>query len=195
MHWSDLLVPGEPLVAKIIRPIIIYVFLVIGLRLGGKRELAQLSPFDIIVLLTLSNTVQNAIIGNDNSITGGMIGAVALLAVNALVVRFLYRHEQIDKIVEGEAIVLIENGQLRPDCCERELITIAELESAAHKQGFASLQEVDRAVLEPGGTLALVGRKPDVQTMRAEEIISRLNGIQQQLAGMQQALAGRSGSA
>src|SRR5262249_62395977 len=91
MHWSDLLVPGEPLVAKIIRPIIIYGFLVIGLRLGGKRELAQLSPFDIIVLLTLSNTVQNAIIGNDNSITGGMIGASTLLAANALVVRFLYR--------------------------------------------------------------------------------------------------------
>jgi len=187
MHWSDLLIPGEPLVAKIIRPIIIYLFLVIGLRLGGKRELAQLSPFDIIVLLTLSNTVQNAIIGNDNSITGGMIGAIALLGVNALVVRFLYRHKRIDKLVEGESIVLIENGALRPECCDRELITEAELESAAHRQGFASLQEVDRAVLEPGGTLTLVGRKPDVETMRAEEIITRLDGIQQQLAQLKRA--------
>src|SRR5262245_9470567 len=163
MHWSDLLVPGEPLVAKIIRPIIIYVFLVVGLRLGGKRELAQLSPFDIIVLLTLSNTVQNAIIGNDNSITGGMIGAVTLLATNWAVVRFLYRHGRIDKCVEGEAVVLIANGRIRQDCCDRELITLAELESAAHKQGFASLQDVERAVLEPGGTLTLIASKPDVE--------------------------------
>jgi uncharacterized membrane protein YcaP (DUF421 family) len=187
MHWSDLLVPGEPLVAKIIRPIIIYVFLVIGLRLGGKRELAQLSPFDIIVLLTLSNTVQNAIIGNDNSITGGIIGAVTLLAVNWAVVRFLYRHERIDKIVEGEAVILIENGRIRQDCCDRELITLAELESAAHKQGFATLGEVERAVLEPGGTLTLIGYKPDVETMRTEEILSRLDAIQQQLQGLKRA--------
>jgi uncharacterized membrane protein YcaP (DUF421 family) len=186
MHWSDLVIPGEPIVEKIIRPIIIYAFLVIGLRVGGKRELAQLSPFDIVVLLTLSNTVQNAIIGNDNSITGGMIGAVTLLAVNWGVVRFLYRHQRIDRIVEGEAVVLIEKGRILEDCCDRELITVAELEVAAHKQGFASLEEVDKAVLEPGGTLTLLGRKPDVDTMRTEEILSRLDGLQRQIAGLAQ---------
>ena len=99
-----------PVLEKILRPVIVYFFLVIGLRLAGKRELAQLNPFDLVVLLTLSNTVQNAIIGEDNSVTGGIIGATALLLVNYLVVRFLYGHQGLDQIVEGEPMLLIENG-------------------------------------------------------------------------------------
>src|SRR6266704_3289668 len=101
--WTDMFVLALPVAEKMLRPIFIYFFLVIGLRLAGKRELAQLNPFDLVVLLTLSNTVQNAIIGDDNSITGGIIGAATLLAVNALVVRFLYSHERLDRLVEGEA--------------------------------------------------------------------------------------------
>ena len=91
--WTDMFVLGLPVAEKILRPVAVYFFLVIGLRLAGKRELAQLNPFDLVVLLTLSNTVQNAIIGDDNSVTGGIIGASTLLLVNYLVVRFLYRHE------------------------------------------------------------------------------------------------------
>ena len=101
MDWSGLLIPGEPVVEKIVRPLIVYAFLVISLRLAGKRELAQLNPFDFIVLLTLSNTVQNAIVGSDNSISGGIIGAITLLVANYVVVRFLYRHERIERLVEG----------------------------------------------------------------------------------------------
>src|SRR5215475_188532 len=104
---SDMFVLGLPIAEKILRPIIVYVFLVVGLRLAGKRELAQLNPFDLVVLLTLSNTVQNAIIGEDNSVTGGLIGATTLLAVNWLVVRFLYWHRTLDQLVEGDAAVLI----------------------------------------------------------------------------------------
>src|SRR6266571_538301 len=92
---------GLPVAEKILRPVIVYVFLIAGLRLAGKRELAQLNPFDLVVLLTLSNAVQNAIIGEDNSVTGGIIGAATLLIVNYLVVRFLYSHEAIDRFVEG----------------------------------------------------------------------------------------------
>ena len=184
MHWSDLWIPGEPILAKILRPLIVYAFLVISLRLAGKRELAQLNPFDLVVLLTLSNTVQNAIIGNDNSITGGVIGAISLLVVNYAVVRFLYRHERLDRLVEGDPVVLIEDGRLRADQCASELVTRAELEAAAHKQGFASLDEVERAVLEPGGVLALFGRKPDLDTMRMEELVARLDAIQRQLANL-----------
>src|SRR4051812_11871532 len=112
MHvvWKDMFVLGVPILEKILRPIIVYVFLIVGLRLSGKRELAQLNPFDLIVLLTLSNTVQNAIIGEDNTITGGVIGAASLLAVNYLVVRFLYDHRELDLLVEGRADVLIEDG-------------------------------------------------------------------------------------
>src|SRR3989442_14292440 len=113
--WHDLFVLGIPVVEKIIRPILVYVFLIVGLRLAGKRELAQLNAFDLVVLLTLSNTVQNAIIGNDNSVTGGIIGATTLLVVNYVVVRFLYFHEPLDRLIEGEPEVLIDCGQLKKE--------------------------------------------------------------------------------
>jgi uncharacterized membrane protein YcaP (DUF421 family) len=182
MHWAELFMPGEPLIEKIVRPIIVYAFLVISLRLAGKRELAQLNPFDFIVLLTLSNTVQNAIVGNDNSVSGGIIGATTLLLVNYVVVRFFYRHERIERFVEGDPVVLIEDGKLLEDHAASELVTRIELEAAAHKQGFASLEEVERAVLEPGGVLAMFGRKPDVETMRMDELVARLDAIQKQIA-------------
>lgn len=87
---SNMFVLGAPVLEKMLRPAIVYAFLVIGLRLAGKRELAQLNPFDLVVLLTLSNTVQNAIIGNDTSVTGGIVGAATLLVINYFVVRLLY---------------------------------------------------------------------------------------------------------
>src|SRR5713226_7823933 len=107
--WRDMFHLGLPVIEKVLRPIIVYAFLVVGLRLAGKRELAQLNPFDLVVLLTLSNTVQNAIIGDDNSITGGVIGAATLLFVNYVVVRFLYGHDRLERLVEGDSDVLIEN--------------------------------------------------------------------------------------
>ena len=97
--WKNMFVLSVPVFEKILRPVIVYLFLIVGLRLSGKRELAQLNPFDFVVLLTLSNTVQNAIIGNDNSVTGGVLGATTLLVVNYLVVRFLYRHNRLDELV------------------------------------------------------------------------------------------------
>src|SRR5262245_11311410 len=178
MVWSDLLVPGVPLVEKIVRPLIVYAFLVIGLRVAGKRELAQLNPFDLVVLLTISNTVQNAIIGNDNSVTGGIIGAGTLLALNYGVVRFLYRHERIDRLIEGDCTVLMDNGVILKDRMDAEFITIAELEAQAHKQGFDSLDEVNRAVLEASGTLSFIGKKPTLEAARQSELLERLDAIQ-----------------
>src|SRR5437016_10984982 len=101
-----------PLLEKIIRPILVYFFLIFGLRLAGKRELAQLNPFDLVVLLTLSNTLQNAIIGEDNSVTGGFLGAATLLVLNYAVVRFLYSHKKLDLLIEGRRDVLIHSGQI-----------------------------------------------------------------------------------
>src|SRR5436305_10363352 len=95
----DMFALGLPLAEKILRPIFVYVFLIVGLRLAGKRELAQLNPFDLVVLLTISNTVQNAIIGEDNSVTGGVIGAATLLFVNYVVVWYLYGHPKLDQFV------------------------------------------------------------------------------------------------
>src|SRR5215470_18763417 len=110
--WKDIFVAGAPVLEKMIRPVAVYIFMVIVLRIFGKRELAQLNPFDLVVLLSLSNTVQNAIIGNDNSLTGGLVGALALLGMNYLVVRFLFRHRRLDQIFEGKPTILIENGKI-----------------------------------------------------------------------------------
>src|SRR6202008_4353500 len=120
--WRTLLHPDVPILEKIIRPIIVYFFLIGGLRLAGKRELAQLNAFDLVVLLTLSNTVQNAIIGDDNSVTGGIIGAATLLFVNYVVVRFLMRHDKLDRLVEGEPAVLIDRGVVIDDSLTKEVL-------------------------------------------------------------------------
>ena len=181
---SNMFVLGVPVLEKILRPAIVYAFLVIGLRLAGKRELAQLNPFDLVVLLTLSNTVQNAIIGNDTSVTGGIIGAATLLVINYFVVRLLYGHQKIEKIVEGDEDVLIENGQINTDRLRNEVITLAELEIAAHKQGFESLAEIQRAVLEPGGTISFIGQEPRAEAIRYQEIVTRLDQIARDLVAL-----------
>jgi uncharacterized membrane protein YcaP (DUF421 family) len=180
--WHDMFALGLPVVEKILRPIVVYLFLVVGLRLAGKRELAQLNPFDLVVLLTLSNTVQNAIIGDDNSVTGGLIGAATLLAINHSVVRYLYRHERIERIVEGDPDVLIEDGVIRTDRLRKELITLAGLQSAAHKQGFGSLGEVERAILDPSGTICFIPKRPTPDTERHADLLARLDRISDQLA-------------
>jgi len=186
--WSDLLHPDVSILEKIVRPVIVYVFLIIGLRLAGKRELAQLNPFDLVVLLTLSNTVQNAIIGNDNSVAGGLIGAATLLTVNYFVVRFLFKHEKLERLVEGDADVLIENGEIKHDRLRKELITLPELKMAAHKQGFASFDEVDRAVLEPGGTISFFAKRPTPEAERHAELMAALQQMRDELAMVRAAL-------
>jgi uncharacterized membrane protein YcaP (DUF421 family) len=183
MHdtWKDMFVLGLPLAEKILRPIFVYAFLVISLRLSGKRELVQLNPFDLVVLLTLSNTVQNAIIGDDNSVSGGIIGATSLLAVNYLVVRFLYGHKRIDQLVEGSADVLIENGTVRLERLKKELISPTQLEAAARKQGFESLNDVQKCILEPGGNLTFIGKKPATDDMRHQEVVERLKNLMEEV--------------
>lgn len=184
MHdiWKDMFVLGVPLLEKILRPVLIYAFLVISLRLSGKRELVQLNPFDLVVLLTLSNTVQNAIIGEDNTVLGGIIGATSLLVTNYLVVRFLYNHRKLDQIVEGRADVLIEDGKVRTQHLRKELITMPQLQAAAHKQGFTSLSEVEQCVLEPGGTLTFLGKKPAAEDVRHQELLGKMENLAHEIA-------------
>jgi uncharacterized membrane protein YcaP (DUF421 family) len=180
--WSNMFTLAIPVLEKIVRPLIVYLFLVIGLRLAGKRELAQLNTFDLVVLLTLSNTVQNAIIGNDTSVSGGLIGAATLLTINYFVVRFLYDHQKLDQIVEGKPDALIEHGKIRKDQLEKEVITLEELQTAAHKQGFGSLESIDEAILEPGGTISFIAKQPEPEEQRQQELINRLEKISQELA-------------
>jgi uncharacterized membrane protein YcaP (DUF421 family) len=181
---------GLPVAEKIVRPVVVYVFLVIGLRLAGKRELAQLNTFDLVVLLLLSNVVQNAIIGEDNSVTGGLVGAATLLGLNHLVVRFLYRHERLDRVIEGEADVLIDGGRILEERLANETITVAELEVAARKQGFSSLAAVDRAVLEAGGGISFVVKKPEPEEIRHKEVLARLDLLASEMAALKAGGAG-----
>ena len=180
--WSDMFVLGLPVLEKILRPLFVYAFLIVALRLAGKRELAQLNPFDLVVLLTLSNTVQNAIIGDDNTVTGGLIGAATLLLVNYFVVRTMYSHSKLEHLVEGDEDVLIEKGKVLKGRLKKELITLADLEAAAHRQGFANLSEVERAILEPGGTICFFAKQPVPEELRHREVMERLENLTKELA-------------
>jgi uncharacterized membrane protein YcaP (DUF421 family) len=187
--WQDMMQFGVPWEEKIIRTIAVYVFLLVGLRLAGKRELGQLNPFDLVVLLVLSNTLQNAIIGNDNSLTGGILGAIILLALNYLVVRFLYRHPALDRLIEGDPDVLIRRGELLDHRLERELITKEQLEAAARRQGIDSLDQVDTCRLETGGALTFIARAPTVDDTRHEFLSGKLAALEATQAEISRQLA------
>lgn len=197
---ADLLVPGIPIAEKLIRTILVYAFLLVGLKLAGKREMSQLNSFDLVVLLLLSNTVQNAIIGNDNSLIGGIIGAGFLLIINALVIRTLYRYGKLDAI-EGRPDTLIRNGRLVRRHLEREMITLAELESAARKQGIESLAHVRECRLETGGALSFIQKHPTDDEARHHESVgllaqidARQRAMMEQLAALERKLAGTAGT-
>jgi uncharacterized membrane protein YcaP (DUF421 family) len=175
--WNATFALGAPVLEKVLRPVLVYFFLVVALRVFGKRELAQLNPFDLVVLLSLSNTVQNAIIGNDNSLTGGLIGALALLAMNYLVVRFLFRHRRLDQIFEGQPTTLIEHGHIIEPALAKELLTRIELTTVLHRQGFDSLEEVERCVLEPGGTFYIQRKMPATETVEHNEVMRALHEL------------------
>jgi uncharacterized membrane protein YcaP (DUF421 family) len=172
-----------PVIEKVIRTIVVYVFLLVGLRLAGKRELTQLNPFDLVVLLLLSNTVQNAIIGEDNSLAGGILGAAILLALNGVLVRLLFRWGKLDAI-EGRPDILIRDGHVVRKHLERELITLAELESAARRQGLESLAHVKHCRLETGGALTFIAKHPTDDERRHHDLtlhLERLEEIQRSL--------------
>jgi len=188
MLFHDMFQLSVSLAEKMLRPIIVYCFLVIVLRIFGKRELAQLNPFDLVVLLTLSNTVQNAIIGEDNSVLGGLIGAFTLLAVNYLLVRFLFKHKRLDQILEGSPTVLVEDGHLRPEALAKELLTTSELLTVAHRQGFTSLDDIQRCVLEPGGTFFIQPKQLPVEARRHAEIMDHLEHMRRQIEAIAQKL-------
>lgn len=173
-----------PLIEKLLRPVIVYLVLVGLLRLFGKRELAQLNPFDLVVLLSLSNTVQNAIIGDDNSVTGGVIGAFSLLAINWIVVRILFRSPRLNRALEGRPAVLIREGHIDKKALEREALTREELVEVVHRQGFEHIHDVHRCELEPNGTFYIEARDPSIADKHHAELLSRLEALSQQIAAM-----------
>jgi uncharacterized membrane protein YcaP (DUF421 family) len=185
--WAFQTIGGEPGLMFIL-PIFVYLFVVFALRLWGKRMLAQLNPFDFVVLLTLSNTVQNAIIGNDTSLSGGLIGAATLLGINALLVRIFYRGPEKALLGEGSGdICLIRDGVQQQDEMARLRINHGELTAKAHERGFDSLGEVETATLYPNGTLYFVGRHAASEEARHTELMLQLGLLQREVAALARA--------
>ena len=171
---------------------VVYLCLIVFLRLFGKRELAQLNPFDLVVLLSLSNTVQNAIIGDDNSVTGGVIGAFSLLGINWMLMRFLYQYPTINAALEGTKTVLIEHGKFDRQAMKKEGLTELDLLSVLHKQGLESVAEVERCVLEPNGTFYAEAIKPSAEDRERADIVEALRALTIEVRELRAKLAGQS---
>jgi len=178
-----------PWLEKIIRPIIVYLFLVVFLRVFGKRELAQLNPFDLVVLLSLSNTVQNAIIGNDNSVSGGVIGAFSLLTINWLLTRLLFKAPKLEQVLEGTKTEFIRHGVVNPKALEKETMTELELLSVIHKQGLNDFSEVEICALEPNGTFYVEAMKPTIDETHIAELKNAVDLLTVEVKAMRAQLA------
>ena len=167
---------------KALRAVIVYLFLVLALRYFGKRELAQVNPFDLVVLLMLSNTVQNAIIGADNSVTGGVIGALTLMVANHFLVRFAFKRRRLDNLLGGKPTTLIADGRIREDALAGERLTKSELLLVVNRQGYTSLEEIDRCDIEPGGSFFIKGKAQRLAELRHAELMARLEHLDLQIA-------------
>jgi uncharacterized membrane protein YcaP (DUF421 family) len=180
-----------PVLEKILRPMIVYLFLVVFLRVFGKRELAQLNPFDLVVLLSLSNTVQNAMIGDDNSVSGGVIGALSLLTINWVLTRMLFRSPKLSTILEGTETVLIRHGVVDWEATKKEALTELELRSVLHKQGFNSFEEVEKCVLEPNGNFYMEGIKAMSDDAQRATLMKAVEALTREVKEMRAELAAR----
>jgi uncharacterized membrane protein YcaP (DUF421 family) len=162
---------------KAVRTAAVYAALLVLLHLTGKRQLAQLNSFDLVVLLLLSNVVQNAIIGNDNSLLGGLLGAAILLAVNYVLVRAAFMSPRFGKTIQGGSTTLYENGRLDHKALRHEAVTREELVAALRRQGL-DLDQVELVTLEPEGTFNAVPKpRPGI-----EDVIARLDRIERKLS-------------
>jgi len=153
--WHSIFHLDLPVVEKIIRSILIYAFLVVALRVVGKRELGQANTLDLIVLLLVANAVQNGIIGNDVSVTGALIGAATPFIVNEALNRAAFAVPWVSRALEGEPTILIENGKPVSKELFRAAISLPELRAIARRQGFDDLGEVPTAILETNGVISM----------------------------------------
>ena len=184
IDFAAMFLPALSPLEKVLRPLIVYAAMVVLIHLAGKRELAQVNSFDLVVLLLISNVVQNAMIGDDNSILGGLLGAAALVAANYLVVRFLFHRAGLDRLLDGEPSVLIRDGRIVPEVCERELITEDELRAALRRQGVADPAEVELAMLETSGAISVIQKRPTEQERHQAELLARLDALTREVRAL-----------
>ena len=153
---------------KVVRTVAVYAAIAVLLRLAGKRDLAQLNTFDLVVMLLLSNVVQNAIIGPDDSLVGGLLGAAVLIAVNSLVVRVVASNERLTRLFEGTPTVLVEDGNYDRAALRREGLRREDLDVALRRQGANSVDDVAEATLAPGGAVVITLKDGEQPASRAD---------------------------
>ena len=158
MSLAGLLVPEVSVVEKIVRSVVIYLFLLAAFRFTGKRQVGQLTPFDLVVLLVISNVLQNAVIGPDNSIGGGILGAVVILVLNWALVEVTYRSKRARRLLEAAPTVLVHNGRLLEKNLARERISHDDLHAAMRRAGVIDVEHVHVAMLEENGGISVIPR-------------------------------------
>jgi uncharacterized membrane protein YcaP (DUF421 family) len=165
---AHLFMPETSVLFLILRSVVVYAFLLVALRVAGRRELAQMTSFDLVLLLVISNAVQNSINAGDNSLGGGLVSAVTLLVLNWGVGFATWRWRRVERLVQGRPVRIISDGKVHFGALRSELLTIEELRSALRKQGIARITDCRRLVLEPDGTLTAV--RMDVTLRTSEQL-------------------------
>lgn len=169
MDWNGLLL----IIGK---ASVIYVFIIAAIRLFGKKELAQLSVFDLVFILLISNAVQNAMVGNDNSVQGGIAAALGLFAVNYVFKYFTYRSKKFSEVVQGHAVMLIYEGRIIEENLKKSMLTTAEVEAAVREHGVEEIAEVNLAIMEIDGNISVISedyKKKSTRRRKAHRVISK----------------------
>jgi uncharacterized membrane protein YcaP (DUF421 family) len=172
--WHAIFHMGPSIGEKVIRTVLVYVFLIIALRLAGKRELGQLNSLDFVVLLCVANAVANGLVGDDNSVTGGIVGAIALFVLNAGVAVFLFRHARVRRALEGSPTELVVNGEVRTKALRDEKLTVDDVIQAVEEVGGRSFEEVETCILEPNGHIVTLLKTPDQETLHYMDLSRQL---------------------
>ena len=152
----EIWIPDIPLLEKLIRSVVVYLFLLIAFRLAGKRQVAQITAFDLVVLLIISNVVQNAVIGNDNSLGGGLFGATVIFLINAVVAWLTFRFKRIERLVEHTPTVLVRSGRILRENLRRERLSLPEFRASLRQHGVVSLRDVRYVILEEDGHITVL---------------------------------------
>lgn len=160
----------------IIRSVVVYIFIVLAIRLFGKKELAQLSVVDLVFILLISNSVQNAMVGANTSLEGGILAALSLFLVNVLFKKYLYRHNKFSELIQGKAVMLIYNGEIQYHHLQAVEITISELEAAVREHGVESIAQVHLAMLEVDGNISIISSDINKKTIHQAKNKHKLKG-------------------
>lgn len=181
--WHSMFAFQIPVLEKILRTILVYATILVLFRLTGKRDLATLNIFDFVVMFLLSNVVQNALIGNDNSLLGGMVGAATLVAANAVLNRWMTVSDRAAHILEGKATTIIENGRFLPDAARRLSLRPIDVEHAIRVQNGDDIKEVATGMMEPNGQLVLTLKEEEQNASKGDiaRLSTRLEAIEASL--------------